>query len=95
MSECATGHCTGEAVWHAVPEGNEWGSKAPRRCVQCCDAIAWHGISAGGLYDLAQLAPWSQIPRDYRGVGLDGVRRVLVLIASGTALVPWYGPAGT
>lgn len=75
-------------MWYSIPEGNERGSQAPPRCGECCDAIADHGITACGLYDLTQLAKWSTIPRDYRSVGSDGIRRLLVLITSGTALVP-------
>lgn len=41
MSEriCATPGCDRPARWISITEGNTLGSAAPRRCVQCCDAI--------------------------------------------------------
>lgn len=41
MSEqvCATENCDRPARWYSIPEGNAFGSKAPRRCEPCCNAI--------------------------------------------------------
>lgn len=92
---CATTGCSNPERWHAIPEGNAMGSDAPRRCAECCDAIARHSIAPRMLVNTSQLAPWGSIPRDYRSTGEDGARRVLVLdetFGKGTVLAPWFGP---
>lgn len=38
--ECATKNCDRVATWITIHEGNVLGSKAPRRCTVCCEAIA-------------------------------------------------------
>lgn len=93
--KCATTGCRNAARWISVPEGNHWGMTAPRRCEACCDAIRYHGMSAGALIDVIQLKSWGKITREYRSVGADNIRRVLAMTERGTALIPWYGPVGS
>jgi hypothetical protein len=39
VNTCATPGCDRQAIWTSIAEGNLHGSKAPRRCAPCCEAI--------------------------------------------------------
>ena len=59
---CATTGCVRPARWYSIPEANRLGNDAPRRCVECCDAIGRAGAFtdaevATALRDVALWAP--------------------------------------
>jgi hypothetical protein len=89
---CATVGCNNPARWMAIVEGNALGAKAPERCTECCDAIAWHTLAPLALENVWQLKKWSDLPKDYRS-RMDGKRMILTMSMRGaTVLAPWYGP---